>query len=112
MRKVQIRSLILIGMGIILIACRSPTPLPNAQSKAPTATAVASPATQTIDYKAYTLARSVVHTVSIPPQSQVLVTPAVSGTVEPVGELAQRYGAIAAINGGYFDPETKKQLLR
>ena len=125
MRKVQISNLIIIGMGVSLVACRSPTPLSSVQSKAPTAIpegspmesfanvsriAAASPATQTIEYKAYTLARSVVHTVSIPPQSQVLVTPAVSGTVEPLGELAQRYGAIAAINGGYFDPKNQKTI--
>lgn len=118
MRKAQISSIILIGMVINLVACRSPTPSSSAQSKAPTAIpggivsriAASPPFSQTIGYKTYTLARSVVHTVSIPPQSQVLVTPAVSGTVEPLGELAQRYGAIAAINGGYFDPENQQTI--
>jgi len=100
----------LIGVGISLVACRSPTSQSNAQPQAPTAIAASPPVAQTIEYKAYTLARSVVHTVSIPPQSQVLVTPAVSGTVEPIGKLAQRYGAIAAINGGYFDPENQQSI--
>ncbi len=109
MGKAQIRSFILIGMGISLVACRSPTASSSAQSKAPTEIAAPTVA-PTIEYKAYPLARSVVHTLSIPPQSQFLVTPAVSGTVEPVGELAQRYGAIAAINGGYFDPENQKSI--
>lgn len=106
----QMRSFILIGVGISLVACRSPTSQSNAQPQAPTAIAASPPVAQTIEYKAYTLARSVVHTVSIPPQSQVLVTPAVSGTVEPIGKLAQRYGAIAAINGGYFDPENQQSI--
>ena len=100
----------MIGVGISLVACRSPTSQSNAQPQAPTAIAASPPVAQTIEYKAYTLARSVVHTVSIPPQSQVLVTPAVSGTVEPIGKLAQRYGAIAAINGGYFDPENQQSI--
>lgn len=106
----QMRSFILIGVGVSLVACRSPTPQSNAQPQAPTVTAASPPVAQTIEYKAYTLARSVVHTVSIPPQSQVLVTPAVSGTVEPIEKLAQRYGAIAAINGGYFDPENQQSI--
>ncbi|MBM0741609.1 phosphodiester glycosidase family protein [Phormidium sp. CLA17] len=122
MRKTLIDFVLIeIGVGIValnLVACRSPTPSSSAQSEAPTAIpegivsriATSSPAAQTIEYKVYTLARSVVHTVSIPPQSQFLVTPAVSGTVEPLGELAQRYGAIAAINGGYFDPENQKSI--
>ncbi len=110
MHKAQMRSFILIGIGVSLVACRSPTPSSSAQSKAPTAIAASPPAAQTIEYKVYTLAQSVVHAVSIPPQSQVLITPAVSGTVEPLKELAQRYGAIAAINGGYFDPENQKTI--
>jgi hypothetical protein len=118
MYKAQIGSFILVGIGVGLVACRSPTPSSSAQSKAPPAipggivsriAASPSPA-QAIEYKTYTLARSVVHTVSIPSQSQVWVTPAISGTVEPLGELAQRYGAIAAINGGYFDPENQKTI--
>jgi exopolysaccharide biosynthesis protein len=110
MRQAQIGSFILIGITLNLVACRSPTPSSSAQSKAPTAIVASPPAAQTVEYKTYTLARSVVHTLSIPPQSQVLVTPAVSGTVEPIEELAQRYGAIAAINGGYFDPENQKTI--
>ncbi|PZV10785.1 MAG: hypothetical protein DCF22_15850 [Leptolyngbya sp.] len=111
MHKAQIRSFILVGIGISLVACRSPTSLSSSvQSTASPAISASPSAAQTIEYKTYTLARSVVHTILIPPQSQFLLTPAVSGTVEPIGELAQRYGAIAAINGGYFDPENQKTI--
>lgn len=112
MCKAQIGSFVLVGISVSLVACQSPTSSlsSSTQSQAPTAIAASPSPAQPVEYKTYTLARSVVHTVSIPPQSQVLVTPAVSGTVEPIGKLAQRYGAIAAINGGYFDPENQQSI--
>jgi exopolysaccharide biosynthesis protein len=100
-----------ITLTVGLTACNSSSSLPSgAQSPSPGLIATAPPSTKTMDYKVYSLARSVVYTVSIPPQSPFLLTPAVSGTVELIAGLAQRYGAIAAINGGYFDPENQKSI--
>ena len=61
-----------------------------------------------MQYKSYTLANSTVYTLKIHMESQFLVLPAVSDTVETPAAIAQRQSAIAALNGGFFDPDNQQ----
>ncbi|MBW4474645.1 MAG: phosphodiester glycosidase family protein [Stenomitos rutilans HA7619-LM2] len=68
----------------------------------------ASPPKRVMQYKTYPQAHSIVHTLKIPLDGQFVVVPALSKTVETVEAIAQRQNAIAALNGGFFDPENQK----
>ncbi len=61
----------------------------------------------TIAYKSRKLSHGTAHIVSIP-AGQFWVTPALSTSTEPLENFAKREGAIAAINGGFFDPENRQ----
>lgn len=63
---------------------------------------------KTIRYESYNLQSSVVHTLSIPPQNQFVVTLALSQKLDQLEKFAQKYQAIAALNGGFFDPVNHK----
>ncbi|MDJ0634693.1 MAG: phosphodiester glycosidase family protein [Xenococcaceae cyanobacterium MO_188.B29] len=52
--------------------------------------------------------QSIVHTVTIPDNSNFVVTPAIEGELQPITDFATKYEAIAVINGGYFDPKNQK----
>ncbi|MEO0012806.1 MAG: hypothetical protein RLZZ535_1195, partial [Cyanobacteriota bacterium] len=57
---------------------------------------------QTIERSQYTI-----HTVTIPHNSNYLVSPVISGDLQPISDFAQDQ-VVAAINGGYFDPVNHK----
>lgn len=57
---------------------------------------------QTIERSQYTI-----HTVTIPHDSSYLVSPSISGDLQPMVDFAQDH-VIAGINGGYFDPVNQK----
>lgn len=66
------------------------------------------PQDEGISYETLTLPKSVVHVVRIPAQSPVLIRPAIAPEgLEKLDILAQEGGAIAAINGGFFDPNNQ-----
>jgi Phosphodiester glycosidase len=71
----------------------------------PATTVVPSPEPQ-LEYQSYTLPNSVIHTLTIPSQSIATVT--VATGVDSLENLARESGAIAAINGGFFDPNNQK----
>ncbi|HEY9768797.1 MAG TPA: phosphodiester glycosidase family protein [Coleofasciculaceae cyanobacterium] len=60
---------------------------------------------QTIERSQYTI-----HTVTIPHNSNYLVSPALSGELQAIPEFAsdKQDKIVAAINGGYFDPVNQK----
>lgn len=58
---------------------------------------------QTLQEEQYTL-----HTVTIPRDSDYLVSPVISGNLQPITDFAQEHNLLAAINGGYFDPVNQK----
>lgn len=101
----------LMAMGVSVVACSQSLPLmsssPTVQSPASLAPAV-SPSPTKIEFKVERLPHSLVYTLHIPNQGQYLVTPGVANTVEPLASFVQTYGAIAAINGGFFDPKNQK----
>ncbi len=61
-----------------------------------------------IRYESHTLPQSVVHTLLIPAQSRFLVTPALSQSLDTLGNFAQRNRAVAVLNGGFFDPKNQR----
>jgi Phosphodiester glycosidase len=95
---------VLISMAGLLGACSKALPSP---ASAPTAT-LPPPEPIQIEYTVKVLPNSVVHTLTIPGRSAYTVMPEVSQGVETVEDFAQRSGAIAVINGGFFDPNNKK----
>jgi hypothetical protein len=70
--------------------------------------AVLPPPQKDIQYESYTIEQSVVHTLLIPASSHFSVTPAVSEEVSTLESFAQKHQAVAAINGGFFDPVNQK----
>jgi exopolysaccharide biosynthesis protein len=86
--------LALVGLGLgLLLALKSPAAQSIADNQLNH---------QTIERSQYTI-----HTVTIPQDSRYLVTPVVSGDLQPISEFAQDR-LVAAINGGYFDPVNQK----
>lgn len=63
---------------------------------------------KTIRYEQRTLPQSIVHILSIPTDSQFVVTPAISPKVATVQQFAQQYQAKAILNAGFFDPVNQK----
>lgn len=102
MRKIFLLSLILIGLGVLLLSLTH-SKLPEAPSSA------VIPAPQKdIRYDSHTLDQSVVHTLLIPANSHFLVTPALSQELSSLESFAQEHKALGAINGGFFDPANRQ----
>lgn len=80
---------------------------PTMQSPA-SVSPVVSPSPAKMEFKVERLPHSIVYTLHVPNQGQYLVMPGVANTVEPLASFVQTYGAIAAINGGFFDPKNQK----
>lgn len=59
---------------------------------------------QTLQYEVRTLPKSTVYLLRIPAHSRFRVVPAISDQVDTLETFARRHGAIAVINGGFFDP--------
>lgn len=110
MKSIWLVSIAGIGLGLVWFAIAhtsrssSPSQLPPSKS-APT---LAATPLARLEYKSYALPHSTVHTLKIPVHSRFEVTPAISDTVETPAAIARREGAIAALNGGFFDPENQK----
>lgn len=102
MKKVFWLSLMIVGFGIVLFS--------GCQKKAhPVASSVVSPSPAAdIQYNSYTRSHSVVHTLLIPGNSRFSVIPDVSPELSTLESFAQKHQAIAAINGGFFDPQNQK----
>ena len=62
---------------------------------------------QEVQYKSHILPQGIVHTLLIPAQSRFVVTPALS-ELDTLESFAQKHRAIAALNGGFFDPKNHK----
>lgn len=81
---------------------RHSTPSP-AQPETADALSVASVSPPT--YQTFQHPQSLLHVVTIPNPQQFPLEVALADSLEPVDVLAQRHGAIAAINAGFFDPQ-------
>jgi exopolysaccharide biosynthesis protein len=93
-------TLIVICLGVLLLF------LPKSKPQAsPT---LVQPSDIDIQYLSRSIGQSVVHTVLIPAQSHYSVTPALSQKLSNLESFAQKNQAVAALNGGYFDPANGK----
>jgi hypothetical protein len=101
-KKIFWLSWILIASGVVLFSIPHNKPLDVPSS------AVLPPPQKDIQYESYTIEQSVVHTLLIPASSHFSVTPAVSEEVSTLESFAQKHQAVAAINGGFFDPVNQK----
>lgn len=88
--------LALVGLGLgLAIAMQSPA----AQSAA-----------HQLEYQTIKRSQYTIHIVTIPHDSNYLVSPVISGALQPISDFAKDNPdhMIAAINGGYFDPVNQK----
>jgi len=95
-------SLILLGLGVALLFMPH-----NKPPDAPSSAVLPSPE-KDIRYDSHSLEQSIVHTLLIPTTSHFSVTPAVSQELSTLESFAQKHQAVAAINGGFFDPANRK----
>ena len=66
------------------------------------------PPPQNLQYNSYSLASSLIHVLRIPAQNHFSVSSAISPSLDTVEEFAKNNGAIAVLNGGFFDPQNRK----
>lgn len=69
--------------------------------------AIAVPQQLNIKYEIRQLPTSEVHIVTIPANGRFVVVPAIAQQVKYLQDFAQQEGAIAVLNGGFFDPENQ-----
>ena len=65
-------------------------------------------ATSALDHRVARQPTSTVHVVTIPVESDYIITTEITANLTPIIDFATRNNAIAAINGGYFDPQNGK----
>ncbi len=87
---------------------RTLTPAPPIAASSDTPNAIAPLPKRAMQFRVYPRSHSIVHTLKIPLDGQFAVLPAVSKTVGTVSAMAQEQGAIAALNGGFFDPDNQQ----
>lgn len=61
-----------------------------------------------VHYHTYERSPYTIHTVTVPHNSNYTVIPALEGELTPLADFATKHQAIAAINGGYFDPKNQQ----
>ena len=66
------------------------------------------PPPQNLQYNSYSLASSIIHVLRIPAHNRFSVTAAISPSLDTVEKFAKNNGAIAVLNGGFFDPQNYK----
>jgi len=108
-KKIWLLGWILAGLAgsaiALLVLTRAPFPRPQ------TVLPASDPQPQAslpLQYKTYNLAHSIVHTLLVPAQSSFAVVPALSDRVDTLENFAKQHGAIAVLNGGFFDPTNQK----
>ena len=98
MKEIHWLALISTGSAILLSSCNSNQTLNQSSS-------ASSVSPQPISYQAHTLEDTVIHTVKIP---HGVVKTALETELTTLENFAQKHQAIAAINGGFFDPNNQK----
>lgn len=108
MKAIWLASLGAIGIGVLLWAVQRVLLAPPPPVDVSTVPPSPSPPERVIQSKVYSQPHSLIYTLKIPLDSRFEVVPAISKTVETVAAFAQRQDAIAALNGGFFDPDNQK----
>lgn len=106
MRKIWLIVATLISLGMLVVVIWRPQqPSVLMSTVVPKETASTK---KTLKYEQGSIGQSIVHTLLIPANSGFLVTPALSQQLNTVEEFAQKSGASAVLNGGFFDPINQK----
>jgi len=71
-----------------------------------TTSSLATPSPQ-LQYQTYDLPEAIIHTLLIPTRSKWIITVDQNPQLATVGEFATQSGAIAVLNGGFFDPHNQ-----
>lgn len=111
MKKIWLIGLPSLSLGVLLTlgSCTVPPSRMTSSSRSmPTTAAAVMTSERPLDYAVHALPEATVHTLMIPADSQFLVAPALSPTVDSLSAFAQQHGAIAVINAGFFDPQNQK----
>lgn len=106
MRKIFWLSLVAIGLGIVLLV------QPHHDLNSSTPSTIQQPVKPKLDirYNRHSIKQSVVHTLFIPTTDDFVVIPALSHQLTTLEDIAHKRQAIAAINGGFFDPNNQKSI--
>lgn len=110
---IGLATLVGLKLGRSLSSTPSPAPvqantLGLAVASSPSPELSSLPQSDEITYETVTLPKSIVHVVRISPQAPVLIRPAVvPDGLKKLEPWAKEEGAIAAINGGFFDPNNQ-----
>ncbi|NJK99187.1 MAG: phosphodiester glycosidase family protein [Spirulinaceae cyanobacterium SM2_1_0] len=98
--------LLLSGLPLLLGCQIAPqpnrSPLPTLAATEPAAIATPAPA---LRYEVIEQPQAKIHLLLIPNHPDFTVVPVVAPTLAPLAELVTEHQAIAAINGGFFDPQ-------
>ncbi len=86
----------LLSLGFLFVSCSHPS-VPETNTSA-----------VGLLYATHNLPHAVVHTILIPAQSDWVVTPALGIQLQNLPDIARQEKAIAAINGGFFDPKNQQ----
>jgi hypothetical protein len=90
------------------IATAAPTAAPSPTSSPAAAKPLTVPASEkaaAVDYTSQTVGKSLVHILTV---RSGIVKPVIASDLQTVAQLAKSSGAIAAINGGFFDPKNQQ----
>lgn len=105
LRRVGWWLLLAIVVTLVTTCQRLTTDTTVRQSSASTAEV---PVARSLDYQTHSvttpMGESIVHTLLIPHGSRFQITAAIATGLDTLETFAQREGAIAVLNGGYFDP--------
>jgi Phosphodiester glycosidase len=85
------------------IAAKAPTPTTTTP-----ATAAPLKAAAGLNYKTQKLSNGTAHILTIPSNGNYVVKPVIADQLQTVAKFAQSNSAIAAINGGFFDPQNQQ----
>jgi hypothetical protein len=102
-KKIFWLSLLVTSLGVMLLFGFYAKP----PQSSPLATPII-PENKHIQYERYITENSIVHTLLIPNTHRFSVVPALSAQLDSIEKFAQKHQAIAAINGGFFDPKNGK----
>jgi hypothetical protein len=106
-KLVWILGLAFVGLeALLLYVSTSSSAIPPSPAPQADASPTASPIAQPIRYEKRSLPQAEVHILTIPSQYQVV--PALSNGVATLKDFAAPAGAIAVINGGFFDPANQQ----
>lgn len=103
--------ILLLALVGLMVACTDIRPAPR--SAASTPSAARAPASSSIPalpplYQQHDLPRATVHSLLIPAGGKFLTVPALSPTTASLESFMPQHQAIAAINGGFFDPQNQQ----